>query len=217
MQLTALLDKIAGRQREREHARQSDFRTIVTQIADGREPDADHVDRVLNEANKTLDDLRLDVERLQRRRELRKQVDQIPGLLAERRDVENRIKAADKALDDAEQRHAETTFPPTARLDEIRDSLSAAETAKRELVDTCTDAGLLAEVETVAADLTAAYNEARACRETLKQHRSQARIEHANAERAQAIVQGQDLVNKHLGLAGLAEYEVEQSEAKLAK
>jgi len=81
------------------------------QIAEGIEPDPDHVDRVLNEANKTLDDLRRKVEQLQRRQELRKKVDRIPDLLAERREIEKQIKAADQALDDAEERHTETTFP----------------------------------------------------------------------------------------------------------
>ena len=40
MSLTTLIDKIMGKQQEREKARAADFQSIVEQIAAGKEPDA---------------------------------------------------------------------------------------------------------------------------------------------------------------------------------
>jgi predicted nucleic acid-binding Zn-ribbon protein len=217
MQLTALFDKIAGRQREREHARQIDFRTIVIQIADGREPDADHVDRVLRDTDKTLDDLRQEVEHLQRRRELRDRVDQVPVLAAERKEIEKQLEAANQALDDAEEKHTETTEPLITRLSEIRDATIGADAAKRELVGTCTDADLLDELNAVCAKLSTAHSDATKCRDVVKHYRDQARGERDAAERAKSIWRGEDQVEEHLEQAKLLEQKVTEHEVELAK
>jgi predicted nucleic acid-binding Zn-ribbon protein len=66
---------------------------------------------VLREAGKTLDDLREAVERLQARRRLREQMDELPKLAAERQEIEKQLAAADNILADAEQQHSEVTAP----------------------------------------------------------------------------------------------------------
>jgi len=96
MSLTALLDKIAGRQHERRQAREADFRQLVVDIADGNEPDADQVEHVLGGNQKTIDDLREAVELLQRRRELRRMMDSEPKLAEERNNIQEQIAEADR-------------------------------------------------------------------------------------------------------------------------
>jgi len=58
MNLTSLVDKIARRHKEREQHRINDYRSLVQAIATGHEPDEDQVDRVRQDAGKSLDDLR---------------------------------------------------------------------------------------------------------------------------------------------------------------
>ena len=64
MSLTNLFAKIAGRHQERVQTRKADYRSLVTAIADGKEPDPELVDQILADSGKTLDDLRTAVELL---------------------------------------------------------------------------------------------------------------------------------------------------------
>ncbi len=57
--MSTLIDKVMGKQREREQARAADFQGIVREIAAGNEPDPDRVDGVLAEAEKTHTDVTL--------------------------------------------------------------------------------------------------------------------------------------------------------------
>ena len=130
MHLGALLEKIAGHQHERDQARQDDFRGIVAQIADGKEPDAELVDRVLREAGKSLDDLRKAAELLHKRRTLYEQVARMPKLAAEREEVQAKLAVANQALKQAEKQHDETTAPLRARLWEIKEATWAGASAR---------------------------------------------------------------------------------------
>ena len=58
MSLSTLIDSILGKQKKRQEARLTDFRDVVVRIADGHEPDVEHVDAILHDAGKSLDDLR---------------------------------------------------------------------------------------------------------------------------------------------------------------
>ena len=62
MSIATMIERIVGKQQERQAARAADFRSVVVQIADGKEPDADFVAQVLHEAGKSLDDLQKAVE-----------------------------------------------------------------------------------------------------------------------------------------------------------
>lgn len=146
MSLTKLLDKIAGRHQERQQNRKADYRSLVTAIADGKEPDPELVDQILTDSGKALDDLRTAVELLTKRRELRRAVDQESKLMKEREQIDRRIQQAGAELTAAEQRHQEATHPLLCRRDEIRDALFEAERAKRELERTCADEDLLSEL-----------------------------------------------------------------------
>jgi hypothetical protein len=92
MNLTTLLDKIAGRQEERQQAREADFRQLVVEITDGQEPDADEIEHVLDFSEKTLDDLREEVGLLQHRRNLKSMADRASEFEKERVRIETEAR-----------------------------------------------------------------------------------------------------------------------------
>jgi hypothetical protein len=150
MTLSTLMEAILGKQQKRQEARASDFPPIVVQIADGNEPETDHVERVLHEAGKTLDDLKKPVELLQQRRDLRQKLDSVPCLTAKRREQEKQIAEADAELDAAEQRHANLVMPLRADLDDLKQETFAGDQARGELQRTCPDPDLLTRLGALA-------------------------------------------------------------------
>jgi len=149
MSLMTLIQKIAGKQRERQFERHAAYRELVHAVAAGREPDADVVADVLRDTGKTLDDLQADVLLLERRREMRQKMDALPKLAAERKRIEMKIAEADRVLDVAEQQHEQETSPLHFRLEEIKKAVREGDSAQRQLVDTCNDPTLLAEYQSV--------------------------------------------------------------------
>jgi hypothetical protein len=145
MSVMKLLDKIAGRQSARTNRRLADFKELVRAVADGQDPDADLVDGVLNDCGKTVDDLREAVELLVRRRALRASFDALPKIAKEREAVVRQIAAADRALQEAEDRHDEVTAPLYARVQELKQATSDGEQARHDLVQTCSDEALLSQ------------------------------------------------------------------------
>ena len=75
MNWSSLLDKITTKQQERAKAKFSDYRALVRQIGDGNEPAVEDVERILLANNRTVEQLRQDVEVLNRRREMRQKYD----------------------------------------------------------------------------------------------------------------------------------------------
>jgi len=149
MSLMTLIQKIAGKQRERQSERHAAYRELVQDVAAGREPDADVVADVLRDNGKTLDDLQADVMLLERRREMRQKMDDVPKLAAERKRIEKQIAEADRVLDLAEQQHEQETSPLHFRPEEIKRETRDGDAAQRQLVDTCNDPTLLAEYQSV--------------------------------------------------------------------
>jgi len=137
MNVMELFEKIAGKQHERRKQRIDGYRELVAAIASGKEPDAEEVEATLAQAGKSLDELRQAVALFQKRTELKAKVAAMPKLEAEQQEVQRQISQADDALADAEQRHDEVTAPLYGRLQQIKATLSDAESAKRELYHTC--------------------------------------------------------------------------------
>jgi len=217
MSLTIVIDSILGKQKKRQEARLTDFRDVVVRIADGHEPDVDRVDAILHDAGKSLDDLRQAVEQLQNRRQLRDQWNLLPALNAERKEIEAKIAAANKALDAADAHHTEVTVPLHARLQEIRDASWAAESAKNELWQTCQDPVLTASLAEAQKALAAARQDAATLRAQIDNWKSQVRSDRAAAERARATIHGERQVEEALDLAKQHERKVGECEAQLAK
>jgi hypothetical protein len=137
MNVTQLFDRIAGKQRERQHSREMDFRKLVTEIADGTDPDPNTVDQILSDSHKSLEDLQQAVELLLRRRELRATLDKAKRLAKDRGRIAKQIAAADKLLEQAETQHEDTTAPLYARIEAIKQADVDAERARRDLWETC--------------------------------------------------------------------------------
>lgn len=187
MTLANLMDKVIGRQRQRQECRHEAYRALVAQVADGHEPDADHVGSLLGALGKSHDNLAADVQRLEQRRQWRAQLDALPQLADEHKCLGNQIAAADRELKNAERKHMETTVPLYARLDEIKQAQSAAEDARRRLQNTCTDPTVLAELNEVTTALAETSRQrskladvARQLRELANSDRSEVR--HARSE-----------------------------------
>jgi len=150
MNLTTLFDSIAGKQKQREQAIANDFRSLVQAIATGKQPDPDHVVRILHDSGKTLDDLRSAVELLQTRMAMRTHLNSLPKLQAEEKEIGRQIAEAEAALARAEDTHQETTYPLIGRLQQVRDAIREAERNRQQLVATCSDPELLAQAVALA-------------------------------------------------------------------
>jgi DNA repair exonuclease SbcCD ATPase subunit len=144
-----VLEKIVSKQKEIEKARADDFRALAYAIASGEEPDPKRVDRTLNAAGRSLDDLRAAVEVYQQRLALKAKADAAAGLRARCRELEEQIRQADEELAEAERRHTEVTAPLRAQLEVLHRQLQEAEQASRELARTCPDQGLRAQEASV--------------------------------------------------------------------
>jgi len=184
MSIATVIERIVGKQRERQAARAADFRDVVVQIADGREPDADFVAQVLHEAGKSLDDLQRAVELLQRRRQLRQKLDSLPRLMAKQREIEQQLAAINGDLEAAEKRHEELYYPLQAELNDLRQAIGEAERSKAELHQTCTDPELRARLADVAARLQTARQEAADMRKAIHDYRNWAETDRQRAEEA---------------------------------
>ena len=154
MSVTSLLEKIAGVHRQRQQEKHNTYRELVASVASGKEPNATEVERTLEAAGKSVDDLQHDVEAYQHRMALKAIVASVPKLESEQAKLRNQIDAADKVLEDAERQHDEVTSPLYFRLHEIKEALSDASSARRELFHTCDDPDLRSELAQLNAEIT---------------------------------------------------------------
>lgn len=146
MSVTAFFEKFMGLQQQKVHATVASYRELVAGIATGEEPNPAEVERLLASADKSVDELRQDVERYQHRLALKAMVASISKLEAERCEIEHQIAIADQALESAEQQHDATTTPLYASRRQIDMALSDASRASAELVQTCDDPDMRREV-----------------------------------------------------------------------
>ncbi len=193
MNLTSLLDRIAGHQRQRADARKADFRKLVRQVADGTEPDAGTVDQVLADNRRTVDDLRTAVQQLIERRRLRAEIDRVPQLQKERDELERRIVTANDVLAQAEQLNEETLAPLAARVDQIRDLLTSADRSKEKLQHTCVDEELQAERSELQAMLDELNTRRTDCETQARELRSAAKSDHDEVHFTRTPLQRENL------------------------
>ncbi len=153
MSVASFFEKFAGHRQQRAQSAVASYRELVAAIATGEEPNPAEVERLLAEADKSLDDLRRDVEHYERRVALKASVAAIPKLEEERNELDKQIAAADRILEAAEKKHHETTRPLYARKREVDKGLSDGSTAFMELVYSCEDPDLRRELEEFEAEL----------------------------------------------------------------
>lgn len=183
MSVTAFFEKFMGLQQQKVQATVDSYRELVAGIAAGEDPSPAEVERLLGSANKSIDDLRRDVERYQHRMALKAMVNSLPRMEAERREIDSQIAAADGVLEAAEKQHDETTAPLYASRRELDLAIADAGRASTELMQTCDDPELRREMNELNTE----------ARQLDEQHHSQsdratymeekARSEHQRAER----------------------------------
>ena len=203
-----------GKQRERQV---SDFRDIVVEIADGKEPDGDIIAQVLFENGKSLEDLQKAAELLQRRRELHKKWDAVPGLMAQREKLQQQIAEANRKLEAAERKHYAIVNPIISDLDQLKEATCEGEKAQRELWNTCTDPTLLDNLADVEMRLSKRRQEASDLRSRIENLRDWAKHDRAEAERKKMIVDADHQVEEHLDRAKEHENRAAELEAMLTK
>ena len=214
MAIANMIDRIVGKQRERQAA---DFRDVVTQIADGNEPDADLVAQSLRDAGKSLDDLQKAVELLQRRREMRKKWDAVPDLMAEREKLQQQIAKANRELKAAERKHYATVIPIISELDQLKEVTDEGEKAQRELWSTCTDPILLDNMADVQMRLEKRRQEASDLRSQIDNLRDWAKHDRAEAASRKMIIDGDRQAEAHLDRAKEHESKAAEYQAMLTK
>ncbi len=143
MNVAQLIERIAGRQKERQQQKVQSYRDLVKQIAaGGKEPDPASVEATLEAAGKSLDDLQKAVRQYEQRMTWKAQVAMVPSLEKERDRLNREIAAADKILEEAEAHHSEVTAPLHGELAHTKDGVNDASTARSRLFDTCDDESL---------------------------------------------------------------------------
>jgi hypothetical protein len=217
MSIATLIERVVGKQRKRQEVKLADFHDVVRQIADGREPDDDFVVLALRDADKSVDDLQAAVALLQRRRELRKQWNNISALATPRQRLRRQMAEADKELEAAEKEHYDSVNPLIAELQRINEGEQEGRQARQELLATCTDQSLLDKLADVQLRLSARRDEAARLRGRIDDLRSRARSERAEAEHQKMIVDGGDRVKVHLARAKEHDRAVSEREAALRK
>ncbi len=183
MTSVSFFDRVLGLQHKKTQQTVASYRELVACIAKGDEPDADKVDGLLVSVGKSVDDLKADVERYKHRFALMALVNSMPKLEAERRDIDNQIAAADRALEAAEKQHEDSTAPLYATRHELSRALSDASSAAAELVTSCDDADLRREMADLDADARRLHEQRRKANDRATYMEEKARTESERAER----------------------------------
>lgn len=142
MSVITFFEKLAGLQQDKTKQQIVSYRQLVANLATGKEPNPAEVDRLLADTGKSVENLRQEVERYQRRLALKTLVNSVPKLEAERREIDEQIAAANRALEAAEKLNDEVTMPLYATRRGIDQTLAEASRAASELVENCDDADL---------------------------------------------------------------------------
>src|SRR5690349_149143 len=135
MGLQTLIQRIAGRQIERQEVGRQSYRDILQRIAAGEEPSVDDVEHALNAAGKSVDELKADVQRLEEEARWRKEAGRLESLLAEKRSLEEGRRQIDEESDRVikEIRAKRQTLETKAEALEL--ALAAANTARHNLLE----------------------------------------------------------------------------------
>jgi hypothetical protein len=103
--LTKTIDKIRGMREERQAKQGTEYRSLVEMLAEGKEPDAMKLERVLRDFGRSEEDLAADVASLARRREARKCLDGAAKVNEIASGIAGLIADADSALERAKSEH----------------------------------------------------------------------------------------------------------------
>ena len=172
---TAFLDRLTTRRQDRDAAILAEWKTIVRQLAEGREPDQARVEKLLADADKTPQDLASAVELHRRRVAMRARLDRLAEFEGQRAAADRAQEQADNALAealaaaakmtaDAKSKYAKQTDTINAKRDAATTGCSDSRQAREELVQTCADPGPVARLASLRDKLKVAIDGAEAAR-----------------------------------------------------
>lgn len=184
--LKELLSELETRRRDRE----SDFWVTARKLAMGEKVTAAAIEKLLAESGKTPAELQAAVELMTQRARWHEARRKAAALEKEQAPMKDRIAVEDKKLTEAETAHADATRPLYARLHETKAAISDASDARRNLIKTCPDAALKAELATVTQRLIELRAQAAALRERAELVKQADREDEAARRMAEGIVPG---------------------------
>ncbi len=147
--VTDLLEKIRRKLKDNAAKAESRFAKLAGQIADGTEPPLATVSETLADSGKTVDDLSQKVSDIRRRRGLQAAMERSKELEQERSQIAAKVAKANQDLEAAERRHNDVTWPLQIRIDELNAAIAEANNARQQLLVSCNDAELLAQLDEV--------------------------------------------------------------------
>ena len=142
MSVPKFFEKMIGLHTQKQQQKVLSYRSIVVDISSGGEPSPQDVERILAETGKSIEVLKRDVERQERRTMLKALVATIPKLVQEFDQLQHQIADANTELEESERRHSEITNPLSFRLSDIRQFQTEAMKANFELFEGCGDTEL---------------------------------------------------------------------------
>lgn len=166
--MLAFFEKLTKRKTEVAREGQGLWRTLVVNIADGEETDADNTLIELERLNKTPEDLASAVALLGQRRELVKQVAAGAKAEAEFQKINAAIDGEVAKFTAASELHDATMRPLVAKKETAVEAISAASFARRRLQETATDPIRLAAISDTDAKMAELRREKAAHAERLK-------------------------------------------------
>lgn len=134
--MATVLEKLFGRQREREQARASDYHDLAMQIAQGVHPDEEYVDAVLHAAGRTAEQLASEVARIERRLTLVDQLANVEALSQEKEHLAEQLARAGDKLERAKRAYNAVAQPINHRLAVVRNEILQSRDARQELLRT---------------------------------------------------------------------------------
>lgn len=177
--LTELLSKVVSRRKAREGAAVAGFDELVQRLADNEQVDDEEVDRVLDEAGKTVEDMRKAVELIQKRREWRKILGTEREATEAAQALEQERRGNDLGLVHARQYHAQKAAELDAKFaEQIQPRLSAIAQAKHKLQTTAhgveeKDRPLAEEATRLTKELSGLVNDSRNLADPFKRRRTE--------------------------------------------
>lgn len=185
-----MLKELLGELESRRKDRESDFWTTARKLATGEKVTAAAVEKLLAESGKAPADFQAAVDLMAQRAQWHDQRRKASAFEKEQAALKDHIVAEDRKLAAAEQAHADATTPLYARLRVIKAAIGDASDARRNLVRTCPDAALKAELAAVTQRLIELRGQAAALRERGELVKQADREDEAARRMAEGIVPG---------------------------
>src|SRR5690349_4538350 len=101
--MIGVLEKVVARQQQRRKSAETGWRKIVVEIADGKEPKPEEIERLLDDSGKTIDNLREDVSKFAERRQLAAAIKAGDGITSEQAKLEQTVAEAAAVLAKAQE------------------------------------------------------------------------------------------------------------------